>query len=801
MSRRAGILSRRIPFSRLTVREGLVLSGSLALFLVGALLIWTVLLPIPQIQSLQNRRVFESTKIYDRTGTMLLYDVHGSVRRTIVPLSAMSPYVQNATIAIEDAEFYNHHGIRPLAIIRSVWANISSGSYAQGGSTITQQVVKNTLLTKDKTITRKVKEWILAIRLERLYTKGQILETYLNETPYGGTVYGVEEASVQFFGVHASELTLAQAAYIAALPKAPTYYSPYGNHRDALEARKNLVLTQMKEHKLITEDEYMTAKTETVTFLDQGGRGIKAPHFVFYVREYLEQKYGADMIDSEGLQVISTLDWELQQKAEKIVRDGALQNEKSFNASNAALVAVDATNGQILTMVGSRDYFDEHIDGNVNVAVAHRQPGSSFKPFVYATAFELGYTPKTVVFDLKTQFSTACAPNDFSDESPCYSPENFDNKFRGPTTLRDALAQSVNIPAVKTLYLSGIQRSIGMAERLGITTLGDPNRYGLTLVLGGGEVMLLEMTGAYSVFANDGVRNPITPILKVTDKSGDVLEEYKDQSVKAVEPNIARLISDVLSDNDARAPEFGENSPLYFPGVDVADKTGTTNDYRDVWIIGYTPRISVGAWAGNNDNSPMEKKIAAFIIAPLWHSFMEVAMERYPAGTFPSPDPEQEGLPPVLTGNWNTNPAQGIHEILYWVKKDNPRSGSPTNPQTDSQFAHWEYPVSLWAQGIQVVSSVGPFDQSSQGIIGNLTVITPTSGAPIPLAQPSMITIAFPEGTTRVSYYINGVYLGSSNQAPFSIQLIPRVSGPATIDAVAEGVYGTRKASSSFVAI
>lgn len=801
MSRRNSIFSRRIPFSRLNIREGLVLSGSLAMFLVGAFLIWTVLLPIPPIQSLQNRRVFESTKIYDRSGTMLLYDVHGSVRRTIVPLSAMSPYVQNATIAIEDAEFYNHHGIRPLAIVRSIWANISSGSYAQGGSTITQQVVKNTLLTKDKTITRKIKEWILAIRLERLYTKEQIIETYLNETPYGGTVYGVEEASVQFFGVHASELTLAQAAYLAALPKAPTYYSPYGNHRDALEARKDLVLVRMKEHGLITESERVAAASETVTFLDQGGRGIKAPHFVFYVREYLEQKYGADMIDREGLQVISTLDWDLQQKAEKIVRDGALQNEKNFNASNAALVAIDTTNGQILTMVGSRDYFDEYIDGNVNVAVSHRQPGSSFKPFVYATAFELGYTPKTVVFDLKTQFSTACAPSNFSDEPPCYSPENFDNKFRGPITLREALAQSVNIPAVKTLYLSGIQRSIGMAERLGITTLGDPNRYGLTLVLGGGEVTLLEMTGAYGVFANDGVRNPSTPILKVTDRDGTVLEEYKDQSVKVVEPNIARLISDILSDNEARAPEFGADSPLYFRGADVADKTGTTNDYRDVWIIGYTPRISVGAWAGNNDNSPMEKKIAAFIIAPLWHSFMEVAMERYPAGTFPSPEPGPEDLPQVLAGNWNTNPAQGVHEILYWVKKDNPRSGAPTNPQADSQFTHWEYPVSLWAQGIPIVSTADSSNQSGPGVIGNFAIITPTSGAPISLGRPTMITVMVPEGTAHVSYYINGVYLGASNSAPFSIPLIPRVSGSATIDAVAEGVYGTRKTTSSFVSI
>ncbi len=802
MSRKFRILSRRIPFSRLTVHEGLILSGSLAMFVVGAFLIWTILLPIPPIQSLQNRRIIESTKIYDRTGNMLLYDVHGTVRRTLVPLSAISQNVQKASIAIEDSEFYEHHGIRPLAIARSVWANITSGSYAQGGSTITQQVVKNTLLTKDKTITRKIKEWILALRLERMYTKEQILETYLNETPYGGTVYGIEEASVHFFGVHASELSLSQAAYLAALPKAPTYYSPYGNHRSALEYRKNLVLTQMLEHKLITQDEYEAAKKEEVTFQEQSNQGIKAPHFVFYVREYLEEKYGADRVDSEGLQVISTLDWDLQREAEQIVHKGALQNEKNFNASNAALVAVDATTGQILTMVGSRNYFDEHIDGKVNVTVANRQPGSSFKPFVYATAFEKGYTPSTVVFDLKTQFSTACAPSNFSDESPCYSPENFDNKFRGPITLRNALAQSINIPAIKTLYLVGIQNALDTAKKMGITTLGDPSRYGLTLVLGGGEVTLLEMTGAYAVFANDGVRNPTTPILKVTNRDGDVLEEYQGKSAQVLDPEIARTMNDVLSDNEARTPEFGADSPLYFPGADVADKTGTTNDYRDVWIIGYTPRVAVGAWAGNNDNSSMEKKIAAFIIAPLWHSFMEIAMEKYPAGTFPSPQPEPENLPPVLSGNWNTNAAMGVHDILYWVQKNNPRAGAPTNPQADPQFALWEYPVSLWANGIVPDVGVQTTGQNNtQGVFGNLSVITPTSGAPIPLGQLSTISVSVPVGTVRVLYYINGVYLGTSVQAPFSLPFVPRVSGPAVIKAVAEGQYGSREASSSFVAI
>ena len=774
---------------------------------VGMLVAWGAVISIPSLDNFQNRKVAESTKIYDRTGNVLLYDVHGTMRRTAVALDAISPTIRNAAVAIEDTEFYQHFGFRPLSFARAVLADIFSGSFAQGGSTITQQVVKNTLLTREKTIIRKLKEIVLAIKLERIYTKDQILSTYLNETSYGGTIYGVEEASQYFFGVPAKDVTLAEAAYMAALPQAPTRYSPYGNHRDELEKRKNLVLEKMKENGFIGDAEYQAAKNEKVEFKDEAEAGIKAPHFVFYVREYLEGKYGADAVENGGLQVTTTLDYDLQKKAEDVLSKGALENEKNFNASNAGLIAIEPKSGQILAMVGSRGYFDKGIDGMVNVTLANRQPGSSFKPFVYATAFEKGYTPDTVVFDLQTQFSTFCEPSDVANsEPPCYSPGNYDEKFRGPMTLRNALAQSVNVPSVKTLYLAGINDSLKTASDLGITTLGDKNRYGLTLVLGGGEVNLLEMTGAYGVFANDGVRNPNTAILTVEDSSGEVLERYEGQSTRVMESQIARQINNVLSDNDARTPEFGADSPLNFPDADVADKTGTTNDSRDAWIIGYTPGIAMGAWAGNNDNSPMVKKIAAFIVAPLWHEVMAYALTKYqsPPFTPPAPDMEMDSLPAVLRGNWNTNPSQGIHDILYWVNKGDPRSGPPNNPSSDPQFARWEYPLQLWANNNlqslladHVPAAAPPSAPQPQA---SFAIISPQRGAVAPAFVPLSLSASHsrPESVSRVAYYLNGQFVGGSGTAPYAVSFMPGTHGPSVLRAVAESSLGNQEQSVSF---
>ena len=790
-------LKRSIPD---WVWVGLLGGTAVILFILGAIILWAAVRPIPSINNFENREVAQSTKIYDRTGNIVLYDVHGSVRRTSVPLDAIHTYIQQATIAIEDATFYENVGFRPLSFMRAIFVNITRGSYAQGGSTITQQVVKNALLNQSKTILRKVEEIILALRLTRVYSKQQILNTYLNEVPYGGTIYGVQEASQYFFGVDAKDVDLAQAAYLAALPQAPTYYSPYGNHRDALDRRKNTVLLKMKSLGYITAEEYDAAVEEDVQFKSERAAGIKAPHFVFFVREYLENTYGVDEVERGGLRVITTLDYELQEKMEAAVDKYSAQMAANFNASNEGMVALDPKTGQILAMVGSRDYFNDDIQGKVNVTIAERQPGSSFKPFVYATAFKKGYTPETIVFNLQTQFSTACAPSDVANgNAPCYSPQNYDGTFTGPMSLRNALAQSQNIPSVKVLYLAGIADSIRTAQDLGITTLTEaPLHYGLTLVLGGGEVTLLEETAAYSVFANDGVRNPQTGILQVTDASGEVLEKYEPKPTRVLDAQIARHINDILSDNAARAAEFGESSPLNFPGYDVADKTGTTNDSRDAWIVGYTPSIAVGAWAGNNDNRPMVKRIAAFIVAPMWHEFMEYAIERYPAENFapPAPDPDQGRLPPVLRGEWNSDPSYGIHDILFWVKKENPRGGPPSNPWADSQAAHWDYPVQLWASGQIASSSPG-----GQGVNGYFFT-SPIEGSVVPLSNPVDVTVVAPDphNVLGVVYSVGGAVMGAATTPPFAISFVPTAVGQTTLQASFQMANGsTAQASVSFV--
>lgn len=695
----------------------------LGLVCTGILLVWISTLDIPDLSSFEERRIQQSTKIYDRTGEVLLYDLHQDIRRTVVPYENISRHIKNATVAIEDDTFFEHSGVRPLAIFRSMITSVLKGGgpfSGGGGSTITQQVIKNSILEKEKTLTRKIKEAILAVRLEQVLTKDEILSHYLNESPYGGTIYGVEEASLSFFGKKASEVTLAESAYLASLPQLPTYYSPYGTHLDELEKRKNLVLQKMLEHKFITEDEYTQAKNEVVVFKPQVTSNIRAPHFVMYIRDLLVEKYGEESLAEQGLKVITTLDWSLQEKAEDIVRKRALENEKKYNAENAALVASDPTNGQILVMVGSRDYFDKKIDGNVNIALAERQPGSSFKPFVYATAFKKGYTPDTVVFDLKTQFSTNCAPDNFTSENGCYSPENYDHKFRGPVNLRNALAQSLNIPAVKVLYLAGINDSLKMARDMGITTLTNKNQYGLTLVLGGGEVKLLEMVGAYGTFANEGVRVELQPIIRIEDNLGNIIEEPKVQTKQVLDRDITLEISDILSDNVARTPLFGANSALYFPGRDVAVKTGTTNDKRDVWVVGYTPNLVVGAWAGNNDNSSMSE-ISGLVITPLWREFMNVALPTIPTKTFSEAPKTPNDIKPILRGIWFdpidilsgnsidtskpntsmniTQVVQGAHSILYYVNKDNPTAPGLGN-RNDPQFPYWEYSVSLWKNGL-----------------------------------------------------------------------------------------------------
>ena len=692
----------------------------IGLLFTGILMIWVSTLKLPDFKSFTERKIQSSTKIYDRTGTILLYDVHQNIKRTVIPYEDMGTNILNATVAIEDSEFYQHKGIRLKSILRAILANIT-GKSVQGGSTITQQLIKNTLLTPEKSLTRKMKEWILAVKIEKIMSKDNILSLYLNEAPYGGNIYGIEEATKAFLGKTPKELTLAESAYLAAIPNGPTYYSPYGKNKDKLVERKNLVLKRMLDLKFINEDEYNKAKAEVVSFLPEQPMHIAAPHFVFFVKDYLEKRYGSSVVEEGGLKIITTLDYNLQKKAEEIALAKAKENEKSWDGKNAAVVVIDPKTGQILAMVGSRDYFDKTIDGNFNVATAARQPGSSFKPIVYSLAFEKGYTEKTTLFDVKTEFNSSCSPDGLSTKSNCYNPSNYDNGFRGPMTLRDGLAQSINIIAVKLLYLVGVSDSIKMAHNLGITTLrNDPNIYGLSLVIGGGETTLLDMTSVYSVFANSGVKNTNTGILSVKDGSGNILEEYKNNPQQILKTNTTYTLSSILSDNIARTPTFGANSVLNIPGRDVAVKTGTTNDNKDAWTIGYTPSVAVGVWVGNNDNKPMKKGGAA-LAGPIWNGVITEALKNLPVESFPKPEPIDPSLPSIVRGFWqggNTftidtvsgglateyTPQElkketsitNVHSILYWLDKNNPLQTKTPGPSSDSQYTNWEYGVSRW---------------------------------------------------------------------------------------------------------
>lgn len=832
---------KRFHFLKAVILLGL----SAVLVATGGIALWIATLQMPDLDSFENRKVIMSTKIYDRTGSTLLYDTGTDAKLTYIPLSEISPYVQKGTIAIEDANFYENIGIEPTSIIRAVIVDIISGDYSQGASTITQQVVKNSLLTQDKTVTRKIKEWVLAIKLTKIVSKDQILETYLNETPYGGTLYGVEEASQAFFGRKAKDLSLAQAAYLAAIPQAPTYYSPFGTHREALDNRQKLVLQRMKELGMIRQSDYEAALNEKVVFLSRQSGGIKAPHFVMFVRDYLVQKYGEEAVNSGGFRVTTTLDYGMQQKAEEVVGKFAPSLSTNFKASNEALVAIDPKSGDILAMVGSRDYFDPNIDGNFNVALAERQPGSTFKPFVYATLFKKGYTPETVLFDVKTEFSTYCTPdskpiNPLDDPTKvCYSPGEYDDIFEGPLTVRQALAQSRNIPAVKALYLAGLPNSIKTAHDLGISNLTDPNRYGLTLVLGGGEVSLLNMVSAYGVFANDGIRNPYRSVLKVEDDKGNVLEEAESNPTRALEADVSRQISSILSDESVRMNSLKPIADSV--GRKVAIKTGTTNDYRDVWTIGYTPNLVVGAWAGNSDNKPMEHNVAGLIITPLWGAFMSQVAKNFPPEDFQAPPPPLSSGKPVLRGVWQggisyrvdtlsgklateyTPPEttketilNSVHNILHWINKDDPQGPAPLDPKTDGQYESWEYGVRKWfdewrlnhpdfTENNTIIAPTTFDDIHTPERAPRVIITSPTPNLLIDPNQALTITLQtagnFPIRKTEV--YLNGKYVLTNESNPFSISFVPAdissLSATNTISVnVYDSVFNKGQASVSF---
>jgi len=544
--------------------------------LIGAvgLVVWASK-DLPDPNKLSDRQIAQSTKIYDRTGEHILYEVFEDQKRTLITLEELPDYLVQGVIATEDTKFYEHHGIRPLSIVRAVVYGLLPGRRVEGTSTLTQQLVKNAILTSERRYSRKLKEFILSIRLEQVYTKDQILQIYFNEIPYGSTNYGVESAAQSYFGKSASDLTLAEAATLAGLPQQP---SRFLNDLDRLKERRNFVLRRMSEEGYITEAEKSVAQAEPLN-LDVSYSNIDAPHFVLYVKEKLVEDYGEQLVDTGGLKVITSLDWEKQQIAEQVIEDVGTPKLEEAGANNTSLVAMDPKTGHILAMVGSKDYYDDSIKGQFNVAtLGKRQPGSSFKPIIYAAAFEKGYTPNTILYDVVTNFASA---------GNSYTPKNYDLSEHGPVTMRQALQGSLNIPAVKTLYLVGEKKGVDFAERLGYTTLGEGD-FGLSLVLGGGEVRLLDHVGAYATFANDGVRHTPVSILKIEDNKGEILYEWKqDKGEKVLEKNITDTLSNVLSDDAARAYTFGAGGVLTLPGRPVAAKTGTTKHRQhsnETWI-------------------------------------------------------------------------------------------------------------------------------------------------------------------------------------------------------------------------
>ncbi len=577
-----------------------------------------------------------STKIFDRNGK-LLYDIFGDKNRALVNWSALPPYVKQATISIEDKDFYKHQGFSVTGIARS-FLSILLFRDIQGGSTITQQVVKNTLLSPERTVTRKFKELILSIQVERKYTKDEILQIYLNEVPYGGTAWGVEAAAQTYFNKQAKDLTLTEAVILAGLPQSPSYYSPYGSNPKAYVGRAKDVARRMREDGNITKEQETQLNSEipSVQF-SPNDVGIKAPHFVFYVKDLLTKKYGEKFVEQGGLQVTTTLDLDLQDKAQQIVKE-EVDKLTDYKVGNGAAVVEDPTNGDILAMVGSKDYFAKDYDGQVNVTISLRQPGSALKPFTYATAFKAGYTPASVLMDVPTEFPGGAG-------QPPYKPVNYDGKYRGPQQIRFDLANSLNVPAVKMTALVGIKNMLRTAYDAGVKSLEptDDNlkRLGLSVTLGGGEVRLLELVSGYSTFAGRGQYSEPVAILSVKDQNGKVIDEVKDRHPKQViGEDAAFLISHILSDNNARGIVFGPNSFLNVSGKTVAVKTGTTDDKRDNWTVGYTPSIAVGVWVGNNDNSPMNQKIASGVTGatPIWNRIISAALSGKGSEQFNKPD-------------------------------------------------------------------------------------------------------------------------------------------------------------------
>ncbi len=761
--------------------------GWIALFFIALILWYSKDLPTPA--KLARIRAAESTKILDRNGD-ILYET-GNERRTILQKDEIPDNIKKATIAAEDANFYKHQGVDLKGIARAVVSDILSLDKSQGGSTITQQFVKNAVLSPEKSFTRKFKELILSIELEQIYSKEEILTMYLNEIPYGGNIYGIQEASRVYFGKDAKDLTLAEAATLASIPKAPTYYSPYGTHTDMLFRRKDYVLDRMSELAYITKEEAEKAKTEAPSKdkpeFKERRDSIKAPHFVMFVKEKLVEQYGEKLVDSGGLRVTTTLDYEKQTWAEEAIK----ANEsilKRYNATNAALVSIDVKTGEIISMVGGKDYFDIENQGNVNVADSMRQPGSSFKPIVYATALKQPrFSPSFNLFDLKTDFGG-------------YSPNNYDGSTHGPVTMRTALSNSLNIPAVKTLALVGVPEALKTAKDLGITTLNQPERYGLSLVLGGGEVKPIEMAGAFAAFSDAGTYHKPVSILKVEDHKGKVLFEYKSETnkFKAIDPQIAYQISHILDDDEARKMVFGFQNKFNFGNAHVAIKTGTTQEFHDAWTVGYSPKYATAVWVGNNNNAKMRSGADGSVLAvPIFHDFMiklvdnedfkrpagiqEITVEKY-SNLLPSQ--YSKYLITDIFASWQVPTKQDDINRIFKVNKINNKIATDSTPPElieeklfsnihnewgDSwkKYPNWEGPVRAWAESSGFLLPPTEEDDS-YSYSPEISITSPNNNATLSASTTIQVFTKSQHPISSVSYYLNDAEIFSSTNYPYT---------------------------------
>lgn len=760
---------------------------------------------LPDPDKLLSRDVQQSTKIYDRTGTHILYEIHGDQNRTLVKIEDIPDIMKQATISVEDQQFYNHIGFNPIRTVEGIVVGLITKGRPQGGSTLTQQLVKNAILTNERTVTRKIKELLLSVAIEQHFTKDQILQLYFNEIPYGSTNYGVESASEAYFGKSVKDITLPEAATLAALPQAPTTYL---NNPDALLARRNTVLKLMEGQGYITDDQAKAAEATPLELNDNVGTNIIAPHFVFYVKQQLVDQYGESMVEQGGLKVITTLDYDKQQDAQQAVVDGVAAKGKNYRFANAGLVAIDPKTGQILAMVGSPDYNDKDNGGAVNAAASSFQPGSSFKPIVYSYAFTKGYTPNTILYDVVTTFNTEVGP---------YTPHNYSLEENGPVTVRKALQGSLNIPAVKMMWLVGVQNVLDYADTLGYSTFGDRSNFGLSVVLGGGNVTPVDHTSAYATFANDGVRHPTASILEVDDASGNVLQKWQpDGGEQVIDPNAVRELTNVLSDNAARAYVFGAANHLTLPDRPVAAKTGTTNDYYDAWTLGYTPSLAAGVWVGNVNHKPMVRGADGSVVAaPIWQEFMEKALAGTPVEQFTAPSIPVTGkaildgqLPSTtvvidkssgLLATDATPPDQrqtlvcgSYHSELYYIDPTNPLGPEPGNQPNNPDFVSWEAAIQDWvARTNSINPSLLPF-QSCNAPTGSDDVHTAANKPSVHITSPGngstvaqrsinvTVEASAPRGVSRLEYAIDGKFIETSTSITGTTAPLPSWVTPGT---------------------